>query len=98
MSFCFHDSLLWAWYALGDFLTVILPQRKWRDWVEIRDGDNKNANLIGSRLGGSAIPDAMESSGSYMTIVFYTDGSSTRTGFRILTERGESKSNKKFRY
>ena len=59
------------------------------DYLEIRDGDSPTSNPIGSKLCGTNIPDSMESSGSSMTLVFHTDGSVTRSGFKLVAEIGK---------
>ena len=60
------------------------------DYIEVRDGDSANSNLIGSKLCGTTIPDPIESSGSSLTLIFHTDGSTVRTGFEIITEEGRN--------
>ena len=60
------------------------------DYIQVRDGDNANSNQIGSNLCGTTIPDAIESSGQSMTLIFRTDGSVARSGFKILTELGKN--------
>ena len=58
------------------------------DYIEVRDGDSANSNLIGSRLCGTTIPDPIESSGSSLTLIFHTDVNTVGTGFKIITEEG----------
>ena len=58
------------------------------DYIEVRDGDSANSNLIGSRLCGTTIPDPIESSGSSLTLIFHTDVNTVGTGFEIITEEG----------
>ena len=65
------------------------------DYLEVRDGDSSSSSVIGSKLCGDIIPDAIESSGSSMTLVFHTDSSAKRTGFKIVVELGKNKSGKK---
>ena len=54
------------------------------DYIEVRDGDSANSNLIGSRLCGTTIPDPIESSGSSLTLIFHTDVNTVETGFEII--------------
>jgi len=56
------------------------------DFLEVRDGDSSTSNLIGSKLCGNTIPNPIESSTSSMTLIFHTDGSVVRSGFKIVTE------------
>merc|ERR1719312_916351 len=42
--------------------------------------------MIGEKLCAEFFPDAIESTGSSMTLVFHTDASATRTGFKIIVE------------
>ena len=56
------------------------------DFLEVRDGDSSTSNLIGSKLCGNNIPNPIESSTSSMTLIFHTDGSVVRSGFKIVTE------------
>ena len=53
------------------------------DWLEVRDGDRANSSLIGSRIDGSDIPSNILSTGNSMTLVFHTDGTRTRSGFKV---------------
>ena len=62
------------------------------DYLEVRDGEGSSSSLIGSRLCGTTIPSAIESSGSSMTLNFHTDGSVVRPGFKIITELGKNRS------
>ena len=58
------------------------------DYIEVRDGDSANSNLIGPKLCGTTLPEPIESSGSSLTLIFHTDHNTVRTGFRIITEEG----------
>ena len=60
------------------------------DYLEVRDGDSSTSDLIGSKLCGTSIPGAMESSGSTMTLILHTDYSVVRSGFKITTELGKN--------
>ena len=60
------------------------------DYIQVRDGDNANSSLIASKLCGTTIPDAIESSGQSMTLIFHTDESFNGGGFQILTELGSN--------
>ena len=60
------------------------------DYIEVRDGDSENSNLIGSKLCGTTIPDPIESSGSSLTLIFHTDVNTVETGFEIVTEEGRN--------
>ena len=59
------------------------------DWLEIRDGDSANSNLLGSKLCGSNNPDPIESTSNTLTLVFHTDSSVVNSGFMIKAELGK---------
>ena len=59
------------------------------DYLEVRDGDNENSNLIGSKLCGPNNPGPIESTGNAMRLKFHTDGSVVRSGFKIRTSIGK---------
>ena len=61
------------------------------DYLEVRDGDSPSSSIIGSKLCGQSIPAAIESTGSSMTLVFHTDSSAKRTGFKIIVELGKNR-------
>ena len=60
------------------------------DWLEIRDGDSANSNIIGSKLCGSGTPSPVESTGNSLTLVFHSDFSVNRKGFQIRVGIGKS--------
>ena len=60
------------------------------DYLEVRDGESSSSNLIGSKLCGTTIPEAMESSGSSMTLIFRSDSSVVRSGFKLIAELGKN--------
>jgi len=68
------------------------------DYVEVRDGNNANSNLIGSKLCGNRNPAPIESSGQSMTLIFHTDYSVVQNGFKILTELVPAKLAPLYRY
>lgn len=49
-------------------------------FFQIYDGDNENANLVGTFC-GSAVPAPFLSTRNFLTVKFVTDGSVERTGF-----------------
>ena len=53
------------------------------DYLEIRDGNSNNSSLIGSRLCGTSLPNAILSTGNSLTFKFYTNYGTTDTGFNI---------------
>ena len=59
------------------------------DYLEVRDGDSINSNLIGSKLCGTNLPGRIESTGNAMTLKFHSDGSVVRPGFKITTSIGK---------
>ena len=64
------------------------------DYLEVRDGDSSSSSIIGTKLCGGlsiSIPADIESTGSSMTLVFHTDGSAQRTGFKIIAELGKNR-------
>ena len=58
------------------------------DYLEIRDGPSADSPLIGSRICGSTAPQPIQSTGNSMTLIFHTDGSVTKTGFKIMANMG----------
>ena len=58
------------------------------DYLEARDGDNSNSSLIGSKLCGSENPGVIESTGNSITLVFHSDNTITKTGFKIRASLG----------
>jgi len=53
------------------------------DYLEARDGPDASANRIGAKLCGTTAPTPVQSTGNSMTLIFHTDGSVTKTGFKI---------------
>ena len=53
------------------------------DWLEVRDGNISSSPLIGDQLCGDEIPDAITSKGNTLFIRFSSDGSASKTGFKI---------------
>ena len=64
-----------------------LQYLRW-DWLEVRDGGNENAPLIGSRLCGSSLPGVITSTGNELFVRFHSDGSVVSTGYRIRVDLG----------
>ena len=58
------------------------------DYLEARDGPSADSPVIGSKLCGSTAPAPIQSTGNSMTLIFHTDGSVTRTGFKITANTG----------
>ena len=63
------------------------------DYLEVRDGENSSSRVIGSKLCGDITPYAIESTGPSMTLVFHTDSSLRRTGFKLIAELGKIRLN-----
>ena len=60
------------------------------DYLDARDGPSANSPLIGgSRHCGMAEPAPIQSTGNSMTLVFHTDSSVTKTGFKIVANPGK---------
>jgi hypothetical protein len=60
------------------------------DWLEVRDGPSAESNLLGgSKLCGATSPNAMVSTGNSLTLVFKSDDSAVRSGFKIKAELGK---------
>ena len=55
------------------------------DWLEIRDGDNENANLIGRKYCGSESSSIL-STRNALFIYFHTDSFFGTSGFKIKVE------------
>ena len=59
------------------------------DYLEVHDGDNMNAPLVGETYYcGTEIPSIMESTGHSMFLKFKTDYHMTAKGFQIEVEAG----------
>ena len=60
------------------------------DYLEVRDGPSASSNVIGSKLCGDLdpVPTPIQSTGNSMTLIFHTDGSVTRSGFKIRATPG----------
>ena len=56
------------------------------DWVEIHDGANSTAPIIGTQFCGSKIPNAIVSSGNEPFIKFQSDYSGEDKGYKLLVE------------
>ena len=60
------------------------------DYIEVRDGPTIESNLIGNtRLCGRNVPAPIQSTGNTMTLIFHTDNSVTKTGFKIIANPGK---------
>ena len=60
------------------------------DYLEARDGPSATSALIGSsKHCGNAAPAPIQSTGNSMTLVFHTDSSVTKTGFKIVANSGK---------
>ena len=59
------------------------------DYLEARDGPSADSPRIGSKLCGGNAPAPIQSTGNSMTLVFHTDGTSTKTGFKITANSGK---------
>ena len=60
------------------------------DWLEVRDGDNDRAPLIGSRICGTIAPNDIISSGNTLFLRFHSDNSVRRVGYRIKADIGKN--------
>ena len=61
------------------------------DWLLIRDGSNKEAPPIGSKMCGSTVPQPIVGSGNELFIEFHSDGVETPNtieGFQIQLKEG----------
>ena len=56
------------------------------DWLEIRDGDNANASLIGPKLCGNQRPGQIISNGNALYIFFHADHKGAGSGFKIRVD------------
>ena len=62
---------------------------KRHDWLEVREGDNKTADLIGSRLSGFEVPGPINSRGNGLFLQFHSDNYYSFSGYRILVDIGK---------
>ena len=59
------------------------------DYLAVHDGDSTSSSLIGSKLCGTSHEGStIQSTGNTMTLHFHTDGSVTRSGFKINVNSG----------
>ena len=59
------------------------------DSLEVRDGDNASANLIGSKLCGSTVPATIVSTGNALFVRFKSDHSVVGKGYKIKVTAGK---------
>ena len=59
------------------------------DWLEVRDGDNSSANLIGSKMCGSTVPTTIVSTGNALFVRFKSDYSVVKKGYKIKVTAGK---------
>uniref|UniRef100_A0A4X2M7T4 Cubilin n=1 Tax=Vombatus ursinus TaxID=29139 RepID=A0A4X2M7T4_VOMUR len=68
------------------FITFSLEGRSYRgclyDYVKVYDGDNENANLVGTFC-GSTLPAPFISRGNFLTVKFVSDVSLEKEGFNV---------------
>ena len=62
---------------------ITINTEKCCDLLEVRDGDNSSSNLI-EKLGGNVSFPTITSTRNFMTLIFHTDRSVSRTGFEVL--------------
>ena len=57
------------------------------DYLAVHDGKSINSPIIGSKLcGTSPVGTTMNSTGNVINLHFVSDGSATRTGFKIYAD------------
>lgn len=59
------------------------------DYLEVYDGPSTDSPLGGSRICGSSAPAPIQSTGNSMKLIFHTDSSETKTGFKITASAGK---------
>ena len=60
------------------------------DYLEVRDGPSASSSLIGSKHCGATAPAPIQSTGNSMTLIFHTDSSFQKAGFKIVANPGMS--------
>ena len=62
------------------------------DWLEVRDGNSSDSEMIGSKLCGNDIPDEVTSTGKSLTLIFQSNDyfNSLDTGFQITASSGKN--------
>ena len=60
------------------------------DYLEVRDGPSADSPRIGEKLCGRNVPSPIQSTGNSMYLKFRTDGSVTKTGFKITANPGKN--------
>ena len=59
------------------------------DWMEVYDGGDDTAPLIGEKLCGYETPQAITSSGNQLYVKFHSDESVVSSGYRIKADLGK---------
>ena len=59
------------------------------DYLEVRDGPTANSTMIGLKLCGGIEPPPIQSTGNSMTLIFHTDRSVEKKGFKITANPGK---------
>ena len=60
-------------------------------WFLVRNGNNKEAPAIGSKLCGSTVPQTIVGHGNELFVQFYSDLHPRRKGFQIRLKEGKYK-------
>ena len=59
------------------------------DYLEVYDGPSTDSPIGGSKICGSSAPAPIQSTGDSMKLIFHTDSSETKTGFKITASAGK---------
>ena len=70
------------------FCTVVIFTSLYsQDYVEVRDGPDSNATLVGKWC-NNVIPETITSTGNSLYVRFVSDTALARTGFRAVVTKG----------
>ena len=56
------------------------------DWLQVHDGNNDSAPLLGSKLCGNQIPEPLTSSGHEMFLKFHSDRTTEGFGYKMVAD------------
>ena len=76
------------WVSVDTFVTVVILTSLFsHDWVEVRDGPDSNATLVG-KFCHNVIPETITSTGNSLYVRFVSDVALEKTGFRAVVTKG----------
>ena len=58
------------------------------DWILVRDGNSKDAQIIGDKLCGINVPQPVIGSGNVLYLEFHSDRTTAEKGFQLEVKEG----------